>query len=126
MESDRLQAFKEAFCKTHIDVTITDCGLCICKEIPYVGGSPDRIVQCSCCGISCLEVKCPFSINHTSPTDENVKLPFLKKDKDGKLELNRNHKYYTQCQVQVQMAATQADTCYFFVWTAHGSVMDKV
>ena len=112
-------AFKKSFSKTHKDVTVSDCGIYICKDIPFVAGSPDRMVTCSFCGTSCLEVKCPFSINHKSPTDEDVSLPFSKKNEEGTLVLNRNHKYHTQC--QVQMFAAQVTTAYFL----SGLLMDQ-
>ena len=91
--------------------------------MPYVGGSPDRIVSCSCCGKFCLEVKCPSSIRHTSPLDPHVELPYLKKV-NGDITLNKRHMYYTQC--QVQMAATGINKGYFFVWTAHGTFQEKL
>ena len=56
-------------------------------------------------------------ILHTTSTDSRIKISFLTTD-TGKLALNKNHKYYTQC--QMQMASTQLLSNYFFVWTAHG------
>ena len=49
-----------------------------------IGGSPDRIMTYSCCKSACLEIKCPYSINHLSPDDPEAKLPYLKKQ-DNKL-----------------------------------------
>ena len=46
---------------------VEECGLFLLPEKPFIGCSPDRIVFC-CCGKSCLEIKCPYSINYTSPT----------------------------------------------------------
>ena len=43
------------------------------------------------------------------------KCPFLKVTKD-EIKLNRSHKYYTQ--VVSQMALTEADECFFVVWTS--------
>ena len=39
--------------------------------------SPNRIIVNDCCGKSCLDVKIPFSISYTSPTDPNVRLLFF-------------------------------------------------
>ena len=76
MESEAVDAFTSIFKEKHKDVTVSNCGLFICTEIPFVGGSPDRIITCSCCGTSCLEFKCSFSILHITPSDESVKLHF--------------------------------------------------
>ena len=125
MEEDATAKFFENFAREHKSVTLKECGLFLSKELPFIGGSPDRIVYCDCCGKSCLEVKCPFSIAHTSPTDPDAK-PDENDDDSGSnnLCLRRNHKYFTQC--QVQMAATKSKQCYFFVWTSHGKFTEKV
>ncbi len=118
MENDAVQAFVDIYEKSHTNVKVEECGIFLCQDMPFVGGSPDRILSCQCCGKSCLEVKCPFSITHLSPVDAEAKLPYLKKDANLQTFLNRNHKYYTQC--KVQMAASRIYTSYFFVWTSHG------
>lgn len=56
-----------------------ECGLYLDEGAPYTGSSPDRIVTCSCCKPACLEIKCPYSINHLSLNDINAKLSFLKR-----------------------------------------------
>ena len=124
MEAEAVAAFFSIYSKEHKNAKILDCGLFLCKDVPFVGASPDRIIVCDCCGESCLEVKCPFSISHTSPTDPNVHLPYLMLNEDSTVMLNRKHKYFTQC--QVQMAATEMTRTYFFVWTSHGNFTEKL
>ena len=51
--------------------------------MPFIGGSPDPIVSCDCCGRACIEVNCPFSICHTTPYDPKVKLQYLKQVDDS-------------------------------------------
>ena len=87
----------------HKNVKVEECGIFLCKDIPFVGGSIYRIVYCACCGNSCMEVKCPYSISHLSPTDVDVKLPYLKTVDSMTTSLNRNHTYCIY--IQVQMAA---------------------
>ena len=123
MENEAVDSFVENFKVAHKDVSVTECGLFLLKDMPFIGASPDRIIECSCCGTACLEIKCPFSIRHTTPTDSSVQLPFLKTIGD-KMVLNRNHKYFTQC--QVQMASVGLSTCHFYVWTPHGSFLEKI
>ena len=47
--------------KNHSDIKITESGLHISKEHPFLGASPDRIWECECHGTALVEVKCPFS-----------------------------------------------------------------
>ena len=54
---------------------------------PYIGANPDCTVTCDCFPKACVEVKCPYSINYTSPTDPAVNLPYLK-NMDGIMKLN--------------------------------------
>ena len=56
MEDEAVSCFVEQFSLTHKDVRVSECGLFLCKDIPFVGGSPDRVIECACCGKSCLEV----------------------------------------------------------------------
>ena len=74
METEASNTFYELMKSKHSKLTVTECGLYLDVEIPYVGGSPDRIVNCLCCPPACLEIKCPYSINYMSPKDERVKL----------------------------------------------------
>ena len=123
MENDAGICFEEIFRKSHRNVVINECGLFLCEEIPYVGGSPDRIVECLCCGKACLGIKCPFTIRHLSLDSPEANLPYIRRE-NNVLKLLPNHKYYTQ--FQIQMAATKVQKCYFFVWTAHGSLLQEI
>ena len=102
---------------------IHECGLYLDNNAPYIGGSPDRIITCSCCKPACVEIKCPYSINHLSPGDPQAKLTYLVKQDDIFL-LSRSHQYYTQC--LVQMTVTNMEHCYFMVWTPHGYIIDHL
>ena len=123
MEEDAVNCFYNLTRKKHKNLEIHECGLYLDKTAPYIGGSPDRIITCSCCRPACLEVKCPYSINHLSPHDQDAKLPYLAKDGD-ELVLRTSHRYYTQC--LVQMAVAELPHSYFMVWTPHGYVVDHI
>ena len=123
MEPIAATKFIDIFSKTHKNIKVDTCGLYLHSSFPFIGASPDGIVHCSCCESACLEIKCPYSINYTSPTNLDLKLPYLKFESD-KFSLNKNHKYFTQC--QLQMAVTNTKKCYFFVWTSHGYIVDEI
>ena len=44
----------------HTNFTVKDSGFVMSKEYPFMGASPDGMTECSCCGIGCLEIKCPL------------------------------------------------------------------
>ena len=80
MEGDAANCFEEIFKLTHRNVTVRECGLILCEEIPFVGGSPDRIIECDCCRKACLEIRCPYSIRHLAPHHPEASLSYMNKD----------------------------------------------
>lgn len=106
--------------KEHKKVKFHDCGLFLNKEYPFIGASPDGLLECSCHPDKvCVEIKCPFSISYLSPADEKAELNYLD---EGRLKWT--HQYYSQC--QLQMGITGTKQCIFFVYTAHGFVKDVI
>ena len=118
-----ISVYYELYLSDHHNVKVEESGLFLDKSFPFVGATPDRIISCSCCGNACLEVKCLYSINYTSPDAADVFLPYLKRS-NGKITLNRSRQYFTQCQVQI--GVTGLNSCYFFIWTQHGFVIEKI
>ena len=100
---------------------VTDSGIVINPKWPFIGASPDGIVDCYCCGKGVLEIKCPYSHRHESieaaaSNDPNF---CLKKDEDL-LYLDHKHAYYYQ--VQTQMFVCNVEYCDFCVCTFPESV----
>ena len=86
MELNAANAFFDLLSKQHKNFNLIDHGLFLDQDLlPYVGASPDRIISCDCCPQAVLEIKCPYSINHTSPADQKIFqfVPYLiKSDQD--------------------------------------------
>lgn len=93
-----------------------ECGLFVKHDHPYLAGSPDGLVNCKCCGLGTVEVKCPHSVKNGNIHLKEVysKTDFLE-EFNGQPRLKRTHKYYTQ--VQAQMWAVGASHAFFIVWT---------
>ena len=45
----------------HHSFELHKVGLCVSRNWPFLGASPDGLVQCTCCGHGTLEIKCPYS-----------------------------------------------------------------
>ena len=84
------------------------CGLFVCKQYPYLGATPDRVVAENLL----LEVKCPFSAKDSMISAQTV--PYLT-DANGSLQLDTTHNYYYQ--VQGQLLCTGASAVDFVVYT---------
>lgn len=101
----------------HTNFVIRETGLIINNDYPFCGA-------CDCCGISVVEIKCPWSL-------KNGKLESYLKKKDCPLvvvdsvdglwtyELKVDHEYYYQ--VQMQIFVTNAEYCDFVVWQPQGN-----
>ncbi|KAL3857803.1 hypothetical protein ACJMK2_012438 [Sinanodonta woodiana] len=51
----------------HRNVIAQDIGLLLDSDEPFLGATPDLLLQCDCCGVGALEVKCPWSIRFSDP-----------------------------------------------------------
>ncbi|XP_076289824.1 uncharacterized protein LOC143213653 [Lasioglossum baleicum] len=97
-------------------ITITECGLFIDASIPYLGASPDGVIDDD--GI--VEIKCPYTAENVTPEEaiqsvQAVKTMFT--DSTG-TALRKTHRYFYQ--VQGQLHITGRKYCIFCVWTRKG------
>ncbi len=99
----------------HLNVTVTDRGLVIDPNYPYLGASPDGYVKCVCCGPGVIEIKCPYLCRDRpflDATDDGRF--FLGKDSEGQFYLQHKHAYYYQIQLQMKLCKVQYGD--FVVW----------
>ena len=118
MESEARSEYLKVAKVNHKNVIVQECGLFISKTKP----SPDVLVTCKSCGSGILEIKCPISVAHLSPSES--RLPYLRKDDNDKVNLNNNHPYYSQ--IQHQLSVTGRLWCDFFVYSRHGHYIERI
>ncbi len=116
-EKDALLAYKTQMATSHEGLMISACGFFVSVEHPFLGASPDALVQCDCCGQGVVEIKCPLCASERSFREaavgvRNFCLDALPNDK---FQLKRNHSYYYQCQLQIFV--TRRSFCDFVVWS---------
>ena len=116
------QAACDSFVKfakqNHSGLFIHDCGLFISTMSPFICGTPDRLVSCSCHpGLWPLEVKNPWAHRGLTITDyAKERDACLQINDAGFISLKRSHPYNFQLQTQIFL--TDADLGYFYVKTA--------
>ena len=100
--------------KKHTCFSLRRAGLYISLDDPYLGSSPDGIIECQCCyigDIGVLEIKCPCKFRNLPPAD------IAKFDNKFCLDTHGNikedHEYSVQ--IQGQMSITGAKYCDFVV-----------
>ena len=114
-EAKAVKAFAEKFLPGHQNGELLDCGIMLEAARSYIGATPDKILKCSCHGISVIEIKCPWSLRTSTISDKTDVVDFLDLDCMGSVILKSSHKYYTQIISQIQLAGCNQG--YFVVWT---------
>jgi len=96
----------------HKNGKLHSSGLITSKSFPFIRASPDDIFSCKCCPDSpfTVEYKCPYSIRNKSVKDAWQETDFLE-NRNGTINLKRNHKYYTQ--ITGQMALKGCERSFF-------------
>ena len=113
MEPHAIQKFISKNKRLHKNFNVSEIGLVLMEENPFIAASPDSNVGCCCCRSGLLEVKCPSSIKREKPSHEN--LNFLTLRENDKATLKQNHPYFYQ--LQGQMGVTGKNHCDVFVYT---------
>ena len=110
MEIETVSIFAEYIKNYHQDCIISGCGLVLDETMPYIGASPDRLMSSLYSGKAYIEIRSPYSINHTELNEQN--LEYLYKDGDT-VKLKQNHKYFTQCFMQMRLQKPKMLTLWF-------------
>jgi hypothetical protein len=109
------------YSKHHKGLIVKPAGFFINPEWPYIGASPDGIVDCDCCGRGTLEVKCPLCFKDRLPEDNEM---FCMERINGKWWLKTNHSYYYQ--VQTQLHVCKVNYGHFVVWTENTIAVERI
>ena len=88
--------------KCHLNHSINLSGLILNRDFPYLGASPDGIVNYSCCGVGCLEIKCPSKYRDNLIEDMIFgSCGYLEFGNGGALEIIKTHACYYRIQPQL-------------------------
>ena len=100
--------------ESHVNRPVNLSGLILNLDFSYFGASPDGIINCSCCGVGCLEIKCPLNYKDNFIEDTIFgSCDYLEFGNDGAVEIIKAHAYYYQ--IQTELLVTQYDYCDFFL-----------
>ena len=108
----------------HANFHVKESGLILNPQYPFLGASPDGVVSDDCCGVGCLEIKCPHTFRKLSIDAMTKADTCLKKDENGNTQLKTNHEYYYQ--VQTQLLVTNHEYCDFYVWLENDSFLTRI
>ena len=93
-------------------------GLYISRSAPYIGASPDSLVNCNKCGEFLIEVKCLYKYRNFHPASALVHSGICEKTDQNTLIIKVSHPYYFQ--IQAQMFVTNIHKCLLVGYTLKG------
>lgn len=64
-EKDAIEAYKSQMA-SHGTLKISSSGFFVSIEHPFLGATPDALIECECCGPGVVEVKCPLCAEKSS------------------------------------------------------------
>ena len=114
-EKVALQAYVNTKRSEHENFSVTESGLWLDPNYPFLGASPDGLVSCNCCGEGLVEIKCPYCARDSPMADVEC----LKENK-----LDPSHRY--SYQVQTQMLVTGRDYCDFVLWSEKEMMVERI
>ncbi|XP_052790029.1 uncharacterized protein LOC128224265 [Mya arenaria] len=99
------------------NVKVKPCGIFVSKNLPFLGASPDGIVDENLL----IEVKCPFSAKHKKISP--VTVPYLK-ETNGNMTLSTKHPYYFQ--IQGQLFCAERQFCDLVIYTLSDILFTRI
>ncbi len=110
------QVYTKKMLENHRDFSVSDSGLMINPKWPFLGASPDGVVNCYCCNRGVVEIKCPYCHRNYDIVESTIDKKFcLKKNECGICYLDMTHSYYYKVQTQINIC--EVDYCNFVVCT---------
>ncbi|XP_014676996.1 PREDICTED: uncharacterized protein LOC106816868 isoform X2 [Priapulus caudatus] len=120
-EDTAFQQYTSSHRGSHTRCTTSKAGFTIAQTHPFLGASPDGIVNCSCCGEGLIEIKCPYIYRDVTVADATEDSKFCL---GADMKIKVNHPYYTQ--MQMQMFVTNMIYCDLVVWTTLSCHVERV
>ncbi|KAK3107381.1 hypothetical protein FSP39_013321 [Pinctada imbricata] len=119
------QLYMNEYVRSHKGVNITQGGLFIDHENPFLGASPDGLVSCKCCGKGLLEIKCSFSHQNKTPIQICEDSHYhVYADENNEMRLKTSSSWYIQ--IQAQLGVCKRNWCDFLLFTKRGHAVDRI
>ena len=101
-ESTAREEYLKKAKEIHASLKYRSAGFHVNVEYPHLGATPDGLIECECCGLGIIEIKCPYKYREYKLSDVKDS-SFCLQPNDGKLKLSHNHAYYLQIQGQLTL-----------------------
>ena len=119
------KAYEQRCKKEHSHFSVSESGLLVSVKYPFLAASPDGLVECSCHGKGCLEIKCTWTYREKT-VHEAAEAPgtCLTLAPNNILKLKMSHSYYPQ--VQLHTEASNTLYCDFWYCTSCDYHLERI
>lgn len=119
------QLYYHKYKTSHKRFKVSECGLIISEEYPYLGASPDGLVTCNCCHDGIIEIKCSYKFRDVSVTEACRDKTFhCYIAENGDVHLKRTSAWYEQ--IQMQLGVTKKQYCDFVLYTKKELFIERI
>ncbi|XP_072037064.1 uncharacterized protein [Amphiura filiformis] len=94
------------------------------EEKPFIGASPDAIVNCECHGMGVVEVKCPYKHKESDFVQVSTDSTQCLKIVDGQHIIKKGHPCYTQIQTQIYVCNVKYGD--LVIWTLKSVIVLRI
>lgn len=109
----------------HEEFVYKECGLLINPKFPFLAGSPDALVSCTCHREGCLKLKYLKSLISDESLERMTQKPNNILNKLGEqYTLEKNHEYFYQVQLQINLI--EKEYCDFVIWSQQKVIVIRV
>lgn len=125
-EEIAFKKLKSVYKVKHKNLKLEKMGLVIDQSNQFYAASPDGMWDCDCCGQHIVEIKCPFRIKDKEDLEllMSCKSPFILKNEEGEIIMNKKHQYYHQ--IQLEMHVTKLKNAFFYIYSKKVQMLIKV
>lgn len=107
-EKSAIDAYTQNTTSRHQNFTVSEVGLFLNETTPFIGASPDGLIEWTCCGKGTLEIKCPYCFQENLPEEDTEN--FCMHQENGEWRLKRSHAYYYLSKHNLQHATCHMGT----------------
>ena len=69
-EKSAIDAYTQNTTSRHQNFTVSEVGLFLNETTPFIGASPDGLIEWTCCGKGTLGIKCPYCFQENLPEED--------------------------------------------------------
>ena len=110
--------------KCHSNFSVSETGIVLSVDWPYIGASPDAVVQCSCCGPGAAEFKVTWTHREKTIREFAQVQGTCLHIRNGNVALKHTHEYFYQ--VQTVMAVLKVSYVDFFLLTSVDEHLERI